>query len=237
MRGFTLLELLIAIFITALLAAGTVGLVFQFSETNERVTARMDELDRLQAAKSRLATDIQQFVPRRPVADEFNNLQPALISDDETLLILTRHGWPRSVISPSRRSDLQRIEYQLIAIDDDRCRMGLTSEQWAQRDNLEGQCLIRRFRQHLEAEADNPWREQVVLAPVRAVSFGFEARDREGSMETHDEWPPSAPAGDPEPASLRAVTAEIEYGSFGSAVFRWLVPGDVLPEPDEEGQL
>lgn len=234
MRGFTLLELLIAIFITALLAAGTVGLVFQFSETNERVTSRMDELDRLQAAKSRLATDIQQFAPRRPVSDEFNNLQPALISDEDTLLTLTRHGWPRSVISPSRRSDLQRVEYLMVNIDDDRCRMGLSSEQWAQRNNLEGFCLVRRFRQHLEAEADNPWREQVVLAPVNDISFRFEAHDADGDMETHDTWPPSVPSGEPEPASLRAVTTEIEYAGFGPAGFRWLVPGDVLPESDAE---
>lgn len=231
--GFTLLELLIAIFVTAMLAAGTVALVFQFSLTNERVTERLHELERLQAAKTRLQEDFEQFAPQRPVADEFNNVQPALIHDEDTLLSLTRHGWVRSQLNPAVRSDFQRVDYELVPIREQRCRMGLTSEQWSQRDDLTGHCLVRRHRQHLEAEADNPWREQVILAPVDSMTVTLRAIGIDGATTEHGTWPPSVPVGEPDPESLQAVTVALTYGGFATAEFTWLVPGAILP-PEEE---
>ncbi len=232
-RGFTLLELMIALLITALLAGGTLALVTQFSMTRERVSERLEDLDRLQAAQDRLRRDFEQHVPQRPVADEFGNLQPALLSDDQTLLTLTRHGWPRSAISPERRSDLQRIVYERVSISDERCRMGLTSEQWAERDRLEGDCLIRRFRQHLEAEAENPWREQVILAPFRDIRISFLGRNAEGELSEFDAWPPSDPVRGEQPGSLRAVTLELDFSDFSPARFVWTVPGGVLTDEEE----
>lgn len=231
MRGFTLLEVLIAIMISALLALGTLGLVNQFSMTRERVGERMDALDRLQAARRQLEQDLEQFVPHRPVGDEFNNLQPALISDDETLLTLTRHGWSRTLFDPPLRSDLQRLEYTLVPIQNERCRMGLTSEQWANRDSLSGACLVRRYRQHLEAEADNPWREQVILAPLEDIQLAFVAVDAEGDQNTYQQWPMDDGA---EAASLRAIRLTLEFASFSPAEFVWAVPGAVLPESTDE---
>ncbi len=231
MRGFTLLEVLIAIMITALLALGTLGLVNQFSMTHERVGERMDALDRLQAARRQLEQDMEQFVPHRPVGDEFNNLQPALVSDDETLLTLTRHGWSRTVFDPPLRSDLQRLEYTLVPIQNERCRMGLTSEQWADRDSLSGACLIRRYRQHLEAEADNPWREQVVLAPLDDIKLAFVSVGADGNRETYPQWP----VDDGETAaSLRAIGITLDFATFAPAEFVWAVPGAVLPESSDE---
>lgn len=231
-RGFTLLELMIALLVTALLAGGTLALVTQFSMTRERVSERLEDLDRLQAAQDRLRRDLEQHVPQRPVADEFGNLQPALVSDEESLLTLTRHGWPRSAISPELRSDLQRIVYELVPVSDDRCRMGLTAEQWAQRDQLEGHCLVRRFRQHLEAEAENPWREQVILAPLRGLELTFLGLDAEGSMNDFDSWPPDDPLRGEQPGSLRAITVTLDFSDFSPARFVWAVPGAVLPEEE-----
>lgn len=234
MRGFTLVELLIAIMITALLSLGTLGLVFQFSTTRERVTERMNDLDSLQAARRQLEQDFLQFVPQRPVADEFNNLQPALISDDETLLVLTRHGWSRSAFEPALRSDLQRLEYTLVPVHDERCRMGLTADQWAQRDTLSGFCLVRRYRQHLEAEADNPWREQVILAPVDGVQVAFVAVDAEGVRNTYQQWPPDT--SEEEPVSMRAIRLTLDFAGLSPAEFVWAVPGSVVAEPNGEGE-
>lgn len=229
-QGFTLLELMIALVVTVLLAGGTLAMVVQFSMTRERVTERLEELDRLQLAQDRLRQDFEQHVPQRQVADDFGNLEPALVSNEETLLTLTRHGWRRSAISPELRSDLQRVEYQLVPIDDERCRMGLTSEQWANRQDLEGECLIRRYRQHLEAEAENPWREQVILAPLRDIEISFRGLDEERSLNDFDAWPPTEPIGGEQPGSLRAVTVTVDFGGFSPARFVWTVPGALLPE-------
>ncbi|MEX1057110.1 MAG: type II secretion system protein GspJ [Natronospirillum sp.] len=228
-RGFTLLELMIAILVTALLASGTLTLVFQFSLTSERVTERLQGLDRLQAVHNRLRQDFEQFAPQRGVADEFNNPQPALESNDDTLLVLTRHGWPQSAITPSLRSDLQRVTYEQVPIIDERCRMGLSADQWQNRDELTGFCLVRRYRQHIEAESDNPWREQVVLAPMDGMNLVFTAVNNSEETTTSEVWPPEAQFSDDEPLSLRMISVTLDFPGFSPAEFHWLVPGAILP--------
>lgn len=234
MRGFTLMELMIALTVTVILAGGTLTLVSQFVTTRERVTERLHDLERLQAVQERLRQDLEQYTPQRPVADEFSNPQPALISNDETLLELTLHGWPRSSIDPELRSDLQRVVYERVPISSERCRMGLTSEQWARRDQLEGDCLLRRFRQHLEAEAENPWREQVVMAPLRDISLSFIGLDADGDQNSFEQWPPSDVIAGELPGSLRAIEVTLDVAGYGPARFLWNVPGRVLEDSDEE---
>ncbi|WLD56648.1 prepilin-type N-terminal cleavage/methylation domain-containing protein [Salinispirillum sp. LH 10-3-1] len=223
-QGFTLLELMIAITLSALLGLATLNLVSQMATSQERINASTATLDRLGAAKSRLEADLTQFAPHRPVADDFGNEQPALVYSSDGVLELTRLGWPRSIVNTPLRSDLQRLEYRLVDISNDICRMGLTTEEWDQRDSIRGFCLVRRYRQHLEAERDNPWVEQVVLAPLSDMSLRFQTQDANGASSWHDVWPPDR---DDRALSIRGIELTLDFDPVGPAQFFWEVPAQL----------
>ena len=111
-RGFTLIEVLIALAITAAvatLAFSSLSAVLGSVESLRREGGRIAEVNR---AWTVLTRDINQLVPR-PVRNEFGAVEPAMASFDATGpgLNLTRAGWH----NPNRqvRSTLQRVRYQL----------------------------------------------------------------------------------------------------------------------------
>ena len=105
-RGFTLLELLVALAIFGLLAAMSYGglqaVLVQQSHT-EQAADRLGELQKMYLVMQR---DIEQIVPRI-VRDEFGDAQQPLIGGDT--LRLTRGGWRNP--AGRQRSTLQRIGY------------------------------------------------------------------------------------------------------------------------------
>ena len=105
-RGFTLLELLVALAIFGLLAAMSYGglqaVLVQQSST-EQAADRLGELQKMYLVMQR---DIEQIVPRI-VRDEFGDAQQPLIGGDT--LRLTRGGWRNP--AGRQRSTLQRIGY------------------------------------------------------------------------------------------------------------------------------
>lgn len=110
--GFTLVEVLIALAVTAFVAAASytgISAVLSGAEQLRVVGERTRDINR---AISLLDRDLRQFIDR-PVRDEFGDLQPALAGGPLALfsLSLTREGWHNSRGQP--RSDLQRVHYFL----------------------------------------------------------------------------------------------------------------------------
>jgi general secretion pathway protein J len=111
-RGFTLIEVLVALAITAFVAAAAysgISTVLGGTEQLREAATRTRELNRALAIINR---DLRQFVDR-PVRDEFGERQPALSGGPLAWfpLTLTRGGWHNSLELP--RSDLQRVHYYL----------------------------------------------------------------------------------------------------------------------------
>lgn len=111
-RGFTLVEVLIALAITAFvstIAYSGLSTVMLGAESNQRHARRSYEINRAWMIISR---DLDQFVVR-PVRDEFGDLEPALTGGPAARfnLSLTRAGWHNPVGLP--RSGLQRVNYRL----------------------------------------------------------------------------------------------------------------------------
>mgnify|MGYP001563673781 CR=1 FL=1 len=111
-RGFTLIEVLIAMAITALVAVlsyQSLSSVLNSVESLRDNGERVSELNRTWTVVSR---DIRQFVPR-PVRDEFGESESAMWggSGADSALSLTRGGW----YNPNQqlRSSLQRVRYRL----------------------------------------------------------------------------------------------------------------------------
>ncbi|RUM94916.1 MAG: type II secretion system protein GspJ [Thiothrix sp.] len=161
-RGFTLLELVIAIGIFAILSAlaygGLNSILRASSHTLEAGTALQD----LQLAIGIIQQDFSQITPRS-VRDESGEQQPALKSElgTEELIRFTRRGWRNPTLK--QRSTLQRVAYL-----------------------LEENTLMRRYWHHLD-RAPNPQSVSLpLLEGIEEVTFQF----RENNANSLESWPP-----------------------------------------------
>jgi len=108
MRGFTLLEMLIALAIFGLLAVMSYSGLSSVLEQQFRTEAEADELAELQKTYLIMQRDIEQVVAR-PVRDELGEELAPLVGDQT--LELTRAGWSNPLGYP--RSTLQRVAWSL----------------------------------------------------------------------------------------------------------------------------
>lgn len=109
-RGFTLVEVLVALAVTAFVAAAAyagVATVIAGVESTREVAERTASINRALALLSR---DVRQFVDRG-VRDEFGQEQPGMSGGRLARfpLTLTRAGWHNSAGQP--RSNLERVAY------------------------------------------------------------------------------------------------------------------------------
>jgi len=110
--GFTLMEVLIALAITAFIAAiayRSLSTALQAVESTRAIAQRSYEVNRAWMIISR---DLRQFVPR-PVRDEFGQVEPAVVGGTAARFPLgfTRTGWHNP--NDRERSNLQRVNYRV----------------------------------------------------------------------------------------------------------------------------
>jgi len=110
--GFTLIEVLIALAITAFVAAvaySSLSTAMQAVESTRASAQRTYEINRAWMIISR---DLRQFVAR-PVRDEFGQVEPAMAGGAAARFALsfTRGGWHNPNDLP--RSNLQRVNYRV----------------------------------------------------------------------------------------------------------------------------
>ena len=110
-RGFTLLELLVALAVFTIMAAAAYSSLHNILYTEAAVETETQRLAELQMAFFLLERDIEQAVPRG-IRDEYGETQPPLQTGRllGDLLIFTRAGWDNPLAQP--RSGLQRLSYR-----------------------------------------------------------------------------------------------------------------------------
>lgn len=162
-KGFTLLELLIAVAIFAVLSALSYGGLNSVLVTSQRTQQANVRLQDLQLAMSLLQQDLSQVI-NRPVRDEYGELQPGVKSGGEYEYIIrfTRTGWRNP--AAATRSTMQRIAYRLEETT-------LVRDHWGQLDR-----------------APNA---TVTSLPLLENVEGFSFRYLTTSEEWQDFWPPS----------------------------------------------
>ena len=180
-RGFTLVEVLVAVFIFAIVAALAYGGYNQLARQDEIVDQNASRTRAIQSAVQRMAEDFEMIEPR-PVREPLGeSVEPALRSDarTETLAELTRSGWsnPAGV----SRSTLQRVAYRL-------------------QDNK----LQRAYWNALDRTLSVEPTTTVLIDHVRTVSFRF----MDQNQSWHEQWPPLGYSG-PDAARLRPIAVEI----------------------------
>lgn len=110
--GFTLIEVLIAMFITAivgLMAFSGLDAAVNAIERNKEQSAQLDNLNRLFSV---LGRDLRHTVARS-IRDENGETQATFILTDEPRLSFTRSAWFNPREKQIKRSEVQRLEYRL----------------------------------------------------------------------------------------------------------------------------
>ncbi|TNC82523.1 MAG: type II secretion system protein GspJ [Oleiphilus sp.] len=215
--GFTLLEVLIAIVITALIGLGSWQLLNSAIRTNEQTQARLDELKQLQRALFFIARDLQQVAPRG-IRDEYGDLAPALTTKNEFYALeFTRAGWRNPL--GDIRSELQRVAYEL------------DQEGW----------LVRHYWSVLDRAQDTSPRSRKLLEGAEVFTVAFLT----DSAAWVDEWPPESESEQNDPYKVYntlpvAIRVELEHPRFGKITRLFELPhymehGDIASSGSGEG--
>jgi general secretion pathway protein J len=108
-RGFTLVEIMIAVLISAILAVMAFEAMQQALGNRDRIRANAARLQSVQFTMRSFVQDLSQLYPR-PVREPLGTgYQPALAGGIE--LVFTRSGWSNP--AGLERSTLQRVRYAL----------------------------------------------------------------------------------------------------------------------------
>ena len=161
-RGFTLVEVLVAVLVFGLLAAITYGGLNTLAQTSGEQRERAAEFAELQRVIATLDRDLRQLASR-PVRQPDDTLAPALIGNTSNL-IATRAGWANP--GGQRRSQLQRFEWQF-------------------QGSLPEPRLVRRYWPVTDAAAGTPDIVHLQSTAIQALSLRY----RDGLGQWHTRWP------------------------------------------------
>ena len=169
-RGFTLIELMVALFIAAIMFAMGYGALTQGLKSHETLKDQQARLLGLQTAVRLLEQDFVQLTPR-PVRQAIGDdpAQPALQSGTpgtQPVVALTRGGWANP--AGAQRTGLQRVAYLL---EDGTLRR----EYWTVLDPTLASTTVKRD----------------LLEHVKAFSIRYMNVNR----QWQDQWPPATVAG------------------------------------------
>ncbi|MSR09789.1 MAG: type II secretion system protein GspJ [Gammaproteobacteria bacterium] len=190
--GFTLLELLVAMGIFAVIGAMALGGLNAVVGQETQAREQTERLAMLQRALRLLSTDFSSVEPRF-IRDELGSDRELPLTTDgrgQFLVRLTRGGWPNPANLP-HRGTLQRVQYRLEDGD-------LYREYWPVVDPVLGQ---------------EP-RSEKLFGGVKDVKLLF-LDTSQGTGEWQQQWPPlrntaGAPAGRP-----RAVRVTLDLEDWG----------------------
>jgi len=207
-QGFTLVELLVALFITAILFTMGYGAINQTLAHRGAIEEQQARLLAVQTTMRVLAQDFGQMAPRpvrEPVGDAWRPAiiaQPISSSDAQNgppLVSFTRTGWanPAGIQRPA----LQRVTYF-----------------------FEKKTLRREYQPVLDATLANQPTKRDLLTDVKAVTFRY----MDGSRQWADHWPlQTPPANDPgklQRTRPMAVEVALELEDWGKVTRLFEVP-------------
>ena len=172
-RGFTLVELLVAMGITAALGAMTLGAFAQIDHASEIARAQDERYAAARMALSRLSREVSMAFLSRNYDDHRFRDPPTLFVGHEDHLLFTTMAHER-LYRDARESDQAVVEY---VVDSDPEHAG-------------EEALFRREKVHLDDEPDRGGRKDLVADHVVAFRVGYWDPKR---SEWVREWTTRAP--------------------------------------------
>jgi general secretion pathway protein J len=195
-NGFTLLELLVALGIFAVLAAMAYGGLNSVMMARQVTNQHADRLSQLQMAFLLLGRDVEQAVDRS-IRDEYGDVQPAMLGVEtgRYQLELTHTGWRNP--AGRARSNLQRVAYGI-------------------RDGA----LVRAYWNVLDRAQDSQPLESVLLDEVDKLELRF----LDDKNKWRDSWPSAQLGGQPSVVPPKAVEVTLETKAEGRITRLFRVP-------------
>ncbi|MDX2143247.1 MAG: type II secretion system minor pseudopilin GspJ [Rhodospirillaceae bacterium] len=185
-RGFTLVEVLVAMAIFSLLAIASSAIASGVLSARESLDASDRSLAVLQTGRALMKADFAQIV-LRPTRDAFGTARPAFaggpISERQPLLAFVRGGWTNAG-GLAERSSLQYVEYEVV-----------------------DRQLIRRARVHVDPSPDTPSTTIVLAEDIDSVTISFLSKG-----QWRPQWRGDVGAGGAIPD---AVAIEFRLGQVG----------------------
>ena len=185
-RGFTLIEVLVAMAITAVIGVMAYAGLTSALDAVEQSEVKSQRLNDINTFFSIFSKDVRQLVAR-PARNENGEMEAALmaVDGDTVALRLTRTGWQNPRPEVFARSQLQRVHYQ-----------------------LEDKVLVRESFYAIDRpeQEPEPIRSEL-LDKVTSLQFRFMAQPKKGSSnetlegEWSEIWPPKL-LGDAEVAAM-----------------------------------
>ncbi len=198
-QGFTLLEVLLAVSITALIGIGASQLLSSIVNTSGTTNDRALQLRTIQRMDMWVKRDFLQLAGRK-ILDENGDFKEALTTDSDFLIELTHSGQANAAFSKSKKSNLQRVAYAVRGHESEYCKDAYKNP------NIEdGKCLIRLFWPVLDMAPDSPAPTvQVLIDNVVEAAFYFRGQSLdlvhpENTIRTdswQEEWPSPFMTGD-----------------------------------------
>ena len=190
--GFTLLELLVAVAVFAILSAMAYGGLRNVIDNSQQTESAMQRLQQVQLAMLNISRDFTQLSSRN-IRDEYGNSANYIMTGQggDVFIEFTRGG--RRNPAELLRSHLQRVAYR-----------------------LEENTLSRLHWPHLDRTQEMEPYESVLLEDVETASVRF----LDSNNEWHNEWPPLDASGVPgaDTVMLAAIEFSLELQDWGELV-------------------
>lgn len=183
-RGFTLIEVLVSVFLLSVLSAFAYETLNYVRRSRETTSVAFERLRTIELAVHTIGTDFAELEPRSVRDLLGQGSLPALLADPRTtnLVTLTRGGWPNPAGLP--RGTLQRVTY-----------------------HVDNGTLVREYQTVLDATLANVPVKREVLKDVVKVTIRY----LDSNRVWQDQWPPlaSTPQGPTVALSARPIGVEI----------------------------
>lgn len=221
-RGFTLLEVLIAVAITATIGVAASQLLRGVIDAKQATDMRSQQLASLQRFNAVVSRDIEQWIDRS-VRDNFGETIPSLMLDQGDYAIeWTRAGWRNPPIGETRRSELQRVAYRTESIRSDVCEPALVQLQAWGIDAPDHDCLVRYYWSVLDRASDSQPQAQVLLFQIDRFELDVlveqDASSDNPARDWYSAWPGLAEGG-----TNKAIRWRFVIPSLGDMERIWLV--------------
>lgn len=146
-KGFTLIEILIALVIFVIISAATTTTLYLVFSSREKVQEQSERLTEIEMALSVIERDISQFI-NRPIRHKQWHYLPAIYGDSQSLTF-TRSGY-LNPLSNAKQSNLERINYYV--------KQG---------------SLYRQAWHQLDGAKSTPDSNQLILSGIAHINFSY----------------------------------------------------------------
>lgn len=185
--GFTLIEVIIAIAIFAIVAMLSYTGLHSVISSKTTTEAALDRLQQLQMTMLTLSSDMQQLSNRNGHDSLGGGLTKLTTQDSDLVVSFTRGGWRNPANQP--RSTLQRVAYRM---DEDK--------------------LIRVYWPHIDRADDEQLVERTLITNIDALELRF----LDDKNEWQSSWPPASAQASSDPVDLpSAIEITLKMSDWG----------------------